>query len=163
MDALKPAGRPRGFELSLACKTATRAHHDVTPQEIAPAMAQNPNLAVIERFVGAVFSGDGETLKGLCAPDFQLHEGSGLAFAGTYHGGEGFLQFLEAFGATFEIEQLEPLRTYVTEDPDFAVTEMDLRATVKATGKVFASSLLERWRFRDGRVVEITPHYFNAM
>ena len=24
-------------------------------------------------------------------------------------------------------------------------------------------AVLERWRFRDGKVVEITPHYFNAM
>jgi ketosteroid isomerase-like protein len=126
-------------------------------------MAHNPNLAVIERFVGAVFSGDGEALKALCAPDFQLHEGSGLAFAGTYHGGEGFLRFLEIFGATFDIERLEPLRTYVTDDPDYVVAEMDLRAVVKATGKVFASSLLERWRFRDGQVIEIAPHYFHAM
>ena len=126
-------------------------------------MAQNPNLALIERFVGAVFAGDGETLKRLCAPDFQLHEGSGLSFAGTYLGGEGFLQFLQVFGDTFDIERLEPLRTYVTDDPDYVVTEMELRAVVKATGKVFASSLLERWRFRDGRVIEIAPHYFNAM
>jgi len=126
-------------------------------------MAQNPNLAVIERFVGAVLSGDGETVKGLCAPDFQLHEGSGLIFAGTYHGGDGFLQFLGVFADTLDIERLEPIRTYVTDDPDYVVTEMEVRATVRATGKLFSSSLLERWRFRDGQVIEIAPHYFHAM
>lgn len=126
-------------------------------------MADNPNLAVLERFVGAVFSGDGETLQSLCHADFLLHEGSGLSFAGTYPGGEGFLRFLEIFGATLDIERLETLRIYRAEDPDYVIAEMELRATVRETGKAFESSLLERWQFRDGKVIEIKPHYFNAM
>lgn len=131
--------------------------------EATETMSKNPNLAIVDRFVSAVFSGDGETLKALCDPQFELHEGSGLSFAGTYKGGEGFLEFLGIFGGTFEIERLEPLRSYVTDDPDYVICEMELVAKVRATGAIFASSLLERWRFRDGRVLEIKPHYFNAM
>ncbi|MBU6269048.1 MAG: nuclear transport factor 2 family protein [Sphingomonadales bacterium] len=126
-------------------------------------MSDNPNRAVIDRFVASVFSGDSATLLSLCAPDFVLHEGSGLSFGGSYPGGEGFLSFLGLFGETLEIARLEPIRTYLTDDPDWIVCEFELEATVKATGKAFASSLLERWRFRDGKVVEIKPHYFNAM
>ncbi len=126
-------------------------------------MADNPNLAVLERFVGAVFAGDGETLKSLCHPDFLLHEGSGLSFAGTYEGGEGFFQFLELFGATLDIERLETLRLYQAEDPDFVIAQMELRATTRDSGKLFESSLLELWQVRDGKVIEIKPHYYNAM
>jgi ketosteroid isomerase-like protein len=126
-------------------------------------MADNPNLAVLKRFTGAVARGDSDTILALCAPSFALREGSGLSFAGTYHGGEGFLRFLGIFVDALEIERLETTRIYQAGDPAFVVAEMELRARVRATGKVFESSLLERWRFEDGKVAEITPHYFNAM
>lgn len=126
-------------------------------------MADNPNLAVLERFVGAVLAGDGDTLKSLCHPNFRLYEGSGLAFAGTYSGGSGFLAFLEIFSTTLDIERLETLRIYQAHDPDYVIAEMELRAVARATGKTFESSLLERWNFQEGKVLEIKPHYFNAM
>lgn len=126
-------------------------------------MSENSNLATINRFIAAVFAGDGETIKTLCAPDFQLLEGSGVSFAGTYQGGEGFLHFLGIFGEALDIQRLEPTRTYLSDDPDYVICEMELEATVKATGQAFASSLLERWHFREGKVLEIKPHYFNAM
>lgn len=126
-------------------------------------MSDNPNLAVLERFTGAVAAGDAETVKALCAPGFELHEGSGLSFAGTYQGADGFLDFLGVFVGALEIERLETTRVYQSDDPDFVIAEMELRAVVRATGKVFESSLLERWQFAEGRVVEIKPHYFNAM
>ncbi len=126
-------------------------------------MPDNANLAVLERFVAAVFAGDADTILSLCDPDFVLEEGSGLSFAGTYPGGEGFLRFFGIFNETLDIERMETLRIYTTQDPDFVVTEMELRATVRATGKPFESSLLERWHFRDGKVLSVKPHYFNAM
>jgi ketosteroid isomerase-like protein len=126
-------------------------------------MADNPNLAVLQSFTGAVATGDGETVLALCTPDFELHEGSGLTFAGTYRGGAGFLEFLGIFMGALEIERLETTRVYQSDDPDYVIAEMELRAVVRATGKVFESSLLERWRFQDGKVAAITPHYFNAM
>lgn len=126
-------------------------------------MSDNPNLALLQRFTGAVMAGDGETVKALCAPGFALHEGSGLSFAGTYNGGDGFMEFFGIFVGALEIERLETIRIYQSDDPDFVIAEMELRATVRATGKVFESSLLERWQFQDGKVAEIKPHYFNAM
>jgi ketosteroid isomerase-like protein len=128
-----------------------------------PGQAPNPNLAIQQRFVAAVFAGDGATIEALCAPDFELLEGSGLPFAGVYKGGTGFLAFLGRFMETFEIERLEPVRTYEAADPDFLACEFELRATVRATGETFESSLVELWTFRDGQVVGIKPHYFNAL
>ncbi len=126
-------------------------------------MTRNPNLAIQEQFVTAVFAGDAETIKALCAPDFELHEGSGLPFAGIYRGAEGFLEFLGMFNDTFDIEQLAPIRTYTSDDPDWLIGELHLRATLRDGGKPFDSSLLEMWHFRDGKVVSIKPHYFNAV
>jgi ketosteroid isomerase-like protein len=126
-------------------------------------MTANPNLALQERFVTAVFAGDADTIRALCAPEFELHEGSGLPFAGTYRGADGFLAFLGIFNDTFEIHELAPVRTFSTDDPAWLIGELNLRATLRATGQAFASSLLELWQFRDGNVVSIKPHYFNAV
>jgi len=139
------------------------SHHKAPGSAGGYLLSENSNRALIDRFVTSVFSGDSATLLSLCDPEFVLHEGSGLSFGGTYRGGEGFLSFLGLFNETLEIARLEPIRTYLTDDPDWIVCEFELEATVKTTGKTFASSLLERWHFRDGKVLEIKPHYFDAM
>lgn len=123
-------------------------------------MFANPNVAIMERFVAAVLSGDMATVGALCAPDMELHQGSGMPYAGTFTGADGFAQFLGIFGDTFDIERLEPVRSYTCDDPDYVVCEIEMAATVKASGKRFETSLLEQWRFRDGKVVTIKPHYF---
>lgn len=126
-------------------------------------MTQNPNLDVQQRFVAAVFAGDADTLRSLCDPDFELIQGSGTAYAGSYRGADGFLRFLGIFGETLDVQRLEPLRNYLCEDPDLVVTEFAVRAVVRATGEIYESSLLEKWTFRDGKVLTCEPHYFHAM
>ena len=126
-------------------------------------MTDNPNLRIQQQFVTAVFAGDTDTIRALCTPDFALSEGSGLPFVGTYRGAEGFLEFLGIFNETFEIEYLTPVRTYASTDPDRLACEFDLRGVHRATGKLFESSLVELWHFRDGQVAAIKPHYFNAV
>jgi len=125
-------------------------------------MSANPNLAVQERFVAAVFAGDADTLRELAAPDFVLLEGSGLPFEPSYSGAEGFLRFLTAFAATFDIEVLAPVRSFASEDPDVIAFEFELKATDRATGKRFETSLIEVWTFREGKVAALKPHYFNV-
>ena len=123
-------------------------------------MAENPNLAIQQRFVTAVFAGDVATLTELCAPDFVLEQAASMPYAGSYHGAEGFLKFLGIFGETLEIEKLETTRIYQADDPDWLVCEFDLRGVVKATGQTYETTMLERWQFRGGRVVRVKPHYF---
>jgi uncharacterized protein len=122
--------------------------------------ADNPNLAVQERFIAAVFAGDTATLTALCAPDFVLEQGPAMPYAGTYRGAEGFLRFLDIFAETLDIERLEPVRTYGAENPDWLVSEFVIESRVKASGARYDTTLLERWQFRDGKVASIRPHYF---
>jgi ketosteroid isomerase-like protein len=125
-------------------------------------MSNNKNLPIQQRFVTAVFAGDGDTIRALSDPEFELHEGSGLPFAGVYHGADGFLAFLGIFAETFDIEILAPVRTYESEEPDFVAFEFNLRGVVRATGALFESTLIESWTFKDGKVLRIRPHYFNS-
>ena len=124
-------------------------------------MSANPNLAVQERFVAAVLGGDTATLQELADPAMLLTQSAAMPYGGTYEGADGFLRFLGAFADTLEIEHLAPVRVYETADPAFLVSEFDLRSTLKSTGARFDTTLLERWQFRDGKVVDIKPHYFD--
>jgi len=120
------------------------------------------NLEVQRSFVEAVFASDAQTIRELAAPDFKLFEGSGLPFAGVYEGAEGFLAFLGTFVDTFEIEKLEPVRHYASDDPDKLAFEFDFQAKVKATGETLETSIVELWQFRNGKVEAIRAHYFNV-
>lgn len=126
-------------------------------------MTSSRNIQVQQQFVAAVFAADANTIRALADPAFELHEGSGLPFAGTYRGADGFLEFLRIFGQTFDIERLDPIRSYESQDPDRIAFEFDLRATVRGTRRLFESTLIEIWNFRDGRVLSIKPHYFNSL
>ncbi len=122
----------------------------------------NPNLDIQQRFVAAVFAGDTGTLTALCHADFVLEQAPDMPYGGTYRGAEGFLRFLGIFAETYDLEALEPVRIYATDDPDWLVSEFVLRAAVKASGKRYDTTLLERWQFRDGKVLGVKPHYFGA-
>ena len=125
-------------------------------------MSDNPNLALQARFAAAVMSGDFATLRELSHPDFLLEQGSGLPYAGTYHGVEGFIAFLGVFAETYDIERLEQVRNYHCDDPGRIVCEFEMRTVQRANGRRFDSSLLEVWYFRDGKVLGVKPHYFNS-
>ena len=125
-------------------------------------MTKSNNVAIKDQFVAAVMAGDQDAIRSLADPGFELHEGSGMPFAGVYSGADGFLRFLGIFFETLDIERLEPIRTYQTEDPDFIACEFEVRGTLRSTGKVFESSLVEIWNFRDGKVLSIKAHYFNS-
>lgn len=123
-------------------------------------MAKHHNVQIQERFVAAVFAGDSNTIKELTDPNFELREGSGLPFAGVYRGAQGVLDFLEIFNNILSIERLELIRAYQAEDADWLASEFILRSVVRATGKVFESTLIETWNSKDGKVLSINPHYF---
>jgi uncharacterized protein len=125
-------------------------------------MSANPNLLVMQRFVAAVLGGDLDTVRSLAAPEMELLQGSSLPYAGTYKGAEGFIEFLGVFGETWEIERLEPVRSFVGEDAEWVASELVFAGTVRASGKRFESSLVEVWHIREGKVLSIKPHYFNS-
>ncbi len=125
-------------------------------------MIGHDSIALMHRVYAAVLGGDFDTLRALCHPDMALHQGSGMPFAGTYHGYEGFMRFFAEFGETFEIEKLGPLRDYTSDDPEWVVCELEIAAKVRATGKRFDGTIMEQWQFRDGKALTIKPHYFNS-
>ena len=120
------------------------------------------NLAIKDRFVSAVLGGDQATIAELLDPEFELWQPAGLVYAGVYKGASGFMKFLEAFGAAYEIELLENPSSFTSQnDPDVVVLEFRFRGKLKATGEPFDVSQLEPWHFRAGKILKIRPHWFD--
>ena len=120
------------------------------------------NAVVQKQFVAAVFSGDHDTIRCLAHPDFALHEGSGMPFAGIYRSADGFIAFLEIFTNAFEIRKLEEVRAFMAGDPDHMAFLFELEAILRSAGTPFVSTLAESWVFKGGKVLEIRAHYFNS-
>jgi ketosteroid isomerase-like protein len=121
----------------------------------------NPNLAVAEKWTKAVYAGDQDTLRGLADKDFVLKQDRALPYGGEYKGVEGFLSFLGAFMKTFEIEALQQTRALTSEaDPDTVAFEFAFKGKELKGGTKFDTTLIERWTFKNGKVVSITPHWF---
>jgi len=121
----------------------------------------NPNLAVKERFVTALFSGDTATMEELLAPDFELHQPKGLAYEGVYKGFAGFMQFVEKYMAAYNAETLDTTAVFYAEDnPDVIVFEFLSQGTLQSNGKRYDSTIMEPWYFRDGQITLIRPHWF---
>lgn len=118
------------------------------------------NVAVMNRFVAAVFAGENDKLPELLHPDFELLHASTVPYAGVYRGPEGFLRFLELFMATFDPLDMQAKETFVASSGALVV-EIALAGVLKSTGQKVETTMLEKWEFEDGMVRRIKPHYFD--
>jgi ketosteroid isomerase-like protein len=103
-------------------------------------------------------AGDFEGLKQYLAPDFFCVEAESLPYGGTYHGFDGYVKlFTTIFGlwedAEAEIESL-------------IADQNSVAARVVLKGRVgderFSMPLCEVWDLRDGKIVKVTPYYFDT-
>ena len=120
----------------------------------------NPNLAVKERLEKAAMSGDKEGVKACLAPDFVIYQSNGHPYGGTYKGADGFLIFMQAMFSAYAIEGLESKGVFTSDDPNSCVFEYRMFGKAAASGQKFDTTLLEHWRFRDGKVLSVKPCWF---
>lgn len=117
--------------------------------------------ATCDRFLAALGIGDFETMGALMQPDFVVHEPAGLPYAGDFHGLDGWRELssqIVAAWAGFKLLRKE----FYGETADTLVVMLFLKGRSRKTGKRFETSVLELWRFREGRICEITPHYWDT-
>jgi ketosteroid isomerase-like protein len=62
--------------------------------------------------------------------------------------------------AAFDIQSLENTCSFVGDNPNVVVLEFSFSGKVKATGREFATTLLELWEFEGGKILSVTPHWF---
>jgi ketosteroid isomerase-like protein len=96
----------------------------------------HPNAALLRRYIDALLAGDAPAAVAFYADDMVMHIGGRSPHAGTYHGPEGYLDFV----------------TRVHQDTDGGVEILDIHDVL---GTDDHAVLLVRERFsRNGRSVE---------
>jgi len=106
------------------------------------------NLAIADKLQAAVFAGDHDVVREIIHPDFELRQAKRIPYAEEYRGYDGFMRFLANFMGYYDIATLERTGTYFAEN-------------ARSTGDKIDTTMLEKWEFEDGKVIGVTPHYFD--
>jgi ketosteroid isomerase-like protein len=116
---------------------------------------------VFERFMAATRTGDKATLAELVHPEFELIEPTGVPYEGTFRGLDGWRKLARAVIEAWDDFHVEPI-SFPGESVDTLVVNLRLSGRSRKTGRPFSMSVLELWTFRDGKVIGISPHYFDT-
>ncbi|MET0988844.1 MAG: nuclear transport factor 2 family protein [Steroidobacteraceae bacterium] len=101
--------------------------------------------------------GEWEQVETLLTDDFYLTEAPGLPFEGIYRGRSALRQ---VFGRVFTMLDIAGLDVHdITVGEHHAVGVLDMLLAGKPPVRV---AITEVFRFRDGKVCEIRPHYFDT-
>jgi ketosteroid isomerase-like protein len=100
--------------------------------------------------------GDWASAEALLTEDFFVIEADSLPFAGVYRGRGGLRQIYEIVFGSLDIAAAEIHE--ITTGEEYAVTLLDM---VLAGDPPVRVPITEVFRFRDGKVCEIRPHYFD--
>ena len=115
-------------------------------------------MAIAQRLYGAALTGDWKTAGEIIAPECVIVEASALPFAGTYQGLEGLKALFAKFAESISAKNLK-FRPMLS-GPDLVCAQLEI--IVEHAGKDVALKVVEILRFKNGRVVELTPYYFDS-
>ncbi|MEU5607467.1 nuclear transport factor 2 family protein [Streptomyces sparsogenes] len=101
-----------------------------------------------------------DTLAPFFAPDVVLHQAEALPYGGTWRGHAGMERFFMEMSRTweeFDMVEQEFLATGET-----AVIRTQVRARARATGRELTFPILQTISFKDGRIAEVHPFYWDT-
>ncbi|MEO0033203.1 MAG: hypothetical protein RIS94_2961 [Pseudomonadota bacterium] len=114
----------------------------------------------IQQFVVDLYAatgvGDWDTAASMLTDDFFVTEADTLPFAGVYRGNNALRELYSKVMGMMDVAGLDVVETCVGKD--HAVTILSFRFADPALPP---AHLCELFRFRDGKVCEIRPYYFD--
>ena len=116
-------------------------------------------IKITERLYASAVAEDWEEFEKYLHPDFVIRESAALPYAGTYRGVQGFRDVVRTVFTRFQRLEAEP-GNYMEGD-DYVAAIVMLRGKGKLTGRNFETSVVELFRFEDGKVIEILPYYWD--
>jgi ketosteroid isomerase-like protein len=118
------------------------------------------NIEIIKHFFRSIEAGDWqEAERNFDFDNFELHESPGLPYGGVWHGKAAFNRFHEIIYDTWK-----PLEHQILEflgGGEWVCAYQMLVGTGK-TGLSFSTTVAEMWRIRNGKIIEIRPHYWDT-
>jgi ketosteroid isomerase-like protein len=121
-------------------------------------MAMTPQQ--MEQFIDDLYAatgvGDWDKAATMLTDDFFVSEADGLPMAGIYRGKAALKDLFIKVMGMLDVAGLDRVQT--TCGGDYAVTILNMRF---ADPSLPPAELCEMFRFRDGKVCEIKPYYFD--
>jgi ketosteroid isomerase-like protein len=122
---------------------------------------EDANVAIIKKLYEYLANGDRDAIyRELVADDFELNEPWSLPYGGTYRGKDCVRRALKRIVETWDDMEFEIIQ-YLA-NGDTVVVNAYLGCTGKRTGRRFHMPLMEQWRIRDGRIIELRPFFFDT-
>jgi hypothetical protein len=111
---------------------------------------------VVNTFLTAFAAGDIDAAVNCLDSQCLVNEAHGLPFSGTYVGPDGFLSLLGAMSADLDasVDKIE-----VLDAGDAVVGRIGLTFAAKASGDKLATTAVEIYQVRDGKIAEADVYY----
>ncbi len=118
------------------------------------------NLEIVEAIYHAVGQGDLATVLSYLDAGVTAHQAESLPYAGVYRGPAGFQQMGEAIFNTWSDFQSKPHK--FVHDGDTVIVLATMTGMARRTSNQLDMPLAECWSFRDGKVIDIQPFYWDT-
>ena len=119
-------------------------------------MTDDEKLAIVAELYASTGAGDFDTAESLLTDDFFIIEAEGLPMAGEYRGKTALRGLYAHVFGTLKVADLEPEGMSV--GGDYVVNLISFRFE---NPDLASAQLAEVFRFRDDKVCEIRPYYFD--
>jgi ketosteroid isomerase-like protein len=119
-------------------------------------MTREEIVAFVDKLYAASDVGDFDTAETMMTDDFFIEEADSLPMAGRYSGKTALRNLYTQVMGMMDVAGLE--RTFMCTAENEAVCHVTFRFVDPA---LKPAELLELFRFRDGKVCEIRPYYFD--
>jgi ketosteroid isomerase-like protein len=120
------------------------------------ALTREEILKIVDTLYDATGVGDFDTAESLLTEDFFITEADSLPMAGVYRGRSALRTLFTQVMGMMDVAGLARGETMT--GGDFAVCQVSFQFQDPA---LQPAELLELFRFRDGKVCEIRPYYFD--
>lgn len=121
---------------------------------------EQESIAVIKKVYEYADRGDRVGWLELVADDCEFHEPPSLPYGGSYVGKKAMEFGLKKMREAWKDLEYQVLDYFAS--GEVVVVHLQIGATGHKTGKHFWTPIMELWRVRDGKVVELRPFIFDT-
>ena len=122
---------------------------------------EEENIGIVKRFYQYLADNDRDgAYANVIADDCVLHEAAVLPYGGIYHGRDLMKETLAGVIAGFDEFDFE-IFNYLA-GGDEVVVHLRISGVGRESRKPFSTPIMELWRFRDGKAVELRPFLYDA-
>ena len=120
-------------------------------------MSEERNLEATQQLYALCAAGEWAAVRDMLADDFFATEAAGLPYEGVFAGKDALERLYRKVMGMMPVEGMDLIQ--MTAGGDWVIVLLEMKAR-DADGE-FTIPLAEATRFRDGKVAEIKPYYFD--